>query len=114
MNKKDPLKICENKPTCWENRFLTHVGKFEETKFLKINRKQTVHIQYKKRHNILISISLKKNLRRPFSSVQSLSLVRLFATPWTAAHQASLLITNKSLNFNSNPACKIKNILVFS
>jgi len=27
-------------------------------------------------------------------SVQSLSHVRLFATPWTAAHQASLFITN--------------------
>ena len=26
--------------------------------------------------------------------VQSLNLVRLFATPWTAAHQASLFITN--------------------
>ena len=30
----------------------------------------------------------------PFSSVQSLSHVRLFATPWTAAHQASLSIIN--------------------
>ena len=29
-----------------------------------------------------------------FSSVQSLSRVQLFATPWTAAHQASLFITN--------------------
>ena len=29
-----------------------------------------------------------------FSSVQSLSRVQLFATPWTAAHQASLYITN--------------------
>ena len=29
-----------------------------------------------------------------FSSVQSLSCVWLFATPWTAAHQASLSITN--------------------
>ena len=29
-----------------------------------------------------------------FSSVQSLSHVRLFATPWTAAHQASVSITN--------------------
>ena len=29
-----------------------------------------------------------------FSSVQSLSRVRLFATPWTIAHQASLYITN--------------------
>ena len=28
------------------------------------------------------------------SSIQSLSCVRLFATPWTAAHRASLLITN--------------------
>ena len=29
-----------------------------------------------------------------FSSVQLLSTVRLFVTPWTAAHQASLSITN--------------------
>ena len=29
-----------------------------------------------------------------FSSFQSLSCVRLFATPWTVAHQASLSITN--------------------
>ena len=29
-----------------------------------------------------------------FSSVQSLSPVQLFATPWTATHQASLSITN--------------------
>ena len=29
-----------------------------------------------------------------FSLVQSLSCVRLFVTPWTAAHQASLSITN--------------------
>ena len=35
------------------------------------------------KHNLLI-----------FSSVQSLSLVQLFATPWTAACQASLSITN--------------------
>ena len=32
--------------------------------------------------------------RRLFSSVESLSRVPLFATPWTAAHQASLSITN--------------------
>ena len=31
---------------------------------------------------------------RSKSSVQSLSRVRLFATPWTTAHQASLSITN--------------------
>ena len=32
--------------------------------------------------------------RFSFSSVQSLSRVQLFATPWTAARQASLSITN--------------------
>ena len=31
---------------------------------------------------------------RYFSSSQSLSCVQLFVTPWTAAHQASLSITN--------------------
>ena len=31
---------------------------------------------------------------RDISSVQSLSRVRLFATPWTAGHQASLSITS--------------------
>ena len=34
------------------------------------------------------------SLKEQFSSVQLLSRVRLFATPWTAAHQASLSITN--------------------
>ena len=35
-----------------------------------------------------------KSVSVQFSSVQSLSHVRLFATPWTAARQASLSITN--------------------
>ena len=35
-----------------------------------------------------------KTLNCKFSSVQLLSRVQLFATPWTAAHQASLSITN--------------------
>ena len=34
------------------------------------------------------------DLSLQFSSVQSLSRVRLFVTPWIAAHQASLSITN--------------------
>ena len=37
---------------------------------------------------------LQKNSKIVFSSVQSLSRVRHFATPWTAAGQASLSITN--------------------
>ena len=36
----------------------------------------------------------KKRLFKHFSSVQSLSCVRLFVTPWTTAYQASLAITN--------------------
>ena len=35
-----------------------------------------------------------KSAHIQFSSIHSLSCVRLFATPWTAAHQASLSITN--------------------
>ena len=34
-----------------------------------------------------------------FSLVQSLSCVQLFATPWTAAHEASLSITNSRNSF---------------
>ena len=41
-----------------------------------------------------------------FSSVQSLSRVRLFATPWTAAHQASLSITNSEACSNSCPSSR--------
>ena len=37
------------------------------------------------------------------SSVQSLSHVRLFATPWTAARQASLSITNSQSLFKLMP-----------
>ena len=39
-------------------------------------------------NDLLLAVSVQ------FSSVQSLSRVRLFVTPWTAAHQASLSITN--------------------
>ena len=47
-------------------------------------------------NSLLPNSDLKKvgKTTRPFGSVQSLSHVRLFATPWTAAHQASLYITN--------------------
>ena len=46
------------------------------------------------------------NIVQIFSSVQLLSRVRLFATPWTATHQASLSITNswnptKPMSFES-------------
>ena len=40
-----------------------------------------------------------------FSSVQSLSRVRLFATPWIAAHQASLSITNSRSSLRLPSRC---------
>ena len=43
--------------------------------------------------NVYICLLISRN-RVQFSSVQSLSHVQLFATPWTAAHQASHSITN--------------------
>ena len=41
----------------------------------------------------------KKRTSVQFSSFQSLSCVRLFATPWIAARQASLSITNSRSSF---------------
>ena len=48
------------------------------------------------KYHIFIHSSVNEHLGcfHVFSSVQSLSRVRLFATPWTAASQASLSITN--------------------
>ena len=45
-------------------------------------------------HHLIFSLILYLYPMHFFSSVQSLSHVRLFATPWTAACQASLSITN--------------------
>ena len=46
-----------------------------------------------------------------FSSVQSLSCVWVFATPWTAAHQASLSITNSQ---SSSKLMSIESVMLFS
>ena len=46
-----------------------------------------------------------------FSSVQSLSRVRLFVTPWITAHQASLSITNSQ---SSLRLTSIKSVMPFS
>ena len=44
--------------------------------------------------SVFLSVYLYIHPSKSFSSVQSLSRVRLFATPWIAARQASLSITN--------------------
>ena len=41
----------------------------------------------------IVHLKLSQHCKSAICSVQSLSRVRLFATPWTAAHQASLSIT---------------------
>ena len=46
--------------------------------------------------NICKDMTKIKSFMIQSSSVQSLSRVRLFATPWVAARQASLSITNIS------------------
>ena len=46
-----------------------------------------------------------------FSSVQSLSCIQLFATPWTAAHQASLSITN---TYNLLKLMSIELVMLFN
>ena len=60
--------------------------------------------------------SWRKSYDQPqFSSVQSLSHVRLFATPCTATHQASLSITNScsSLKLMSTESVMPSNHLIF-
>ena len=54
----------------------------------------------------LCSINPLKSYRIQFSSVQLLSHIRLFATPWTAAHQTSLSITNSGAYSNSWPSSR--------
>ena len=46
------------------------------------------------RTSLIVVLSSEICCKVQFSSVQSLSRVRLFATPWVSAHQASLSITN--------------------
>ena len=61
--------------------------------FLDLQRKCTGEKLCGNWHVILVNFETLIFLET-FSSAYSLSHVRLFATPWTAAHQASLSITN--------------------
>ena len=56
-----------------------------------VNEWRTYYIQWNKSEREKQILYISKN---QFSSVQLLSRVRLLATPWIAAHQASLSITN--------------------
>ena len=81
----------------WQNQY--NIVKFKNKIKLKKKRKE-IHrkaIRSNKLYNHITNhSSIYKNqlCYYTFSSVQSLSRVQLFATPWTAAHQASLSINN--------------------
>ena len=63
---------------------------------------------------ILYQLSYQGSPTYSFSSLQSLSHIRLFAAPWTAAHQASLFITNSrsSLKLTSTELVMSSNHLI--
>ena len=56
----------------------------------------------------MVSVNKGRSTKLPFSSVQSLSHGRLFATPWIAACQASLSITN---SWNLPKLMSIKSVM---
>ena len=58
-------------------------------------------------NNLFTFLSLVFPSSNDFSSVQLLSHVRLFATPWTAAHQASLSIPIVGAYSNSCPSTPV-------
>ena len=58
---------------------------------------------YIKLYHIAIQQKLTQHCKSNISSVQSLSRVWLFATPWTAARQASLSIPTPGIYSNSCP-----------
>ena len=79
---------------------------------------ESVHVHWEKNKGKTTKIMFRKQYRKIcflfFSSVQSLSCVRLFETPWIAAHQASLSITNSrsSLRLTSSESVMPSNHLI--
>ena len=71
-----------------------HKGSLQESKWNKINK--ITSVRYWAHWSVSMDFSLRIFMwySVQFSSVQLLSRVWLFATPWTAAYQASLSITN--------------------
>ena len=74
---------------CWQQSLRRNGVAFIVNK----SQKCSTWVQSQKWQNDLCSF-LRQTIKHQFSSVQSLSRVRLLATPWTTAHQASLSITN--------------------
>ena len=108
--KKGSAKECSNYRTI---AFISHASKVM-LNILQASLQQYVnpelpHVQAgfgkrqrNQRSNCLYLLDHRKSKRVPekyLTSVQSLSRVRLFATPWITAHQASLSITSSQSSF---------------
>ena len=70
------------------------INLMRQQKFLHLDFTKTISIWEDMSSSQGVSINVKNALFSCFTSVQLLSRVQLFATPWITAHQASLSITN--------------------
>ena len=77
-----------------ESRKMVLMNLFVEQEYTCSHREQTCGYSRERRRGKKLRAALTYIHFYTLSSVQSLSHVRLFATPWTAARQASLSITN--------------------
>ena len=90
-----PLPLPQGRRGSWRNRkFLQDVHVTAFSKFLEIYIWSLVSIHLSCWILDNFNLSFSPNGHYEFSSVQSLTCIRLFETPWTAACQASLSITN--------------------
>ena len=89
----------------WQNQFKTNmiIRIYRQRSWKSEKLTQFIYINIKRKwrsknlrcnHNVIFGKSAIPKSSIQFSSVQSLSRVRLLATPWIAARQASLSITN--------------------
>ena len=85
---KKEIKICIEMS---ENENTTTWNLWDTVKAVLRGKFIAIQVYFKKQVIILNAFQ--------FSSVQSLSRVWIFATPWIAAHQASLSITNSQSSF---------------
>ena len=90
-------RVSQVKPLCWQTSLCDRIIHTLATMYIIRTADPRVTLKFP-----FVSMCNKRYINK-FSSVQSLSRVRLFAIPWIAAHQAFLSITNSrsSLRFMS-------------
>ena len=73
---------------------ILYTASWKKVFFFLMTSKEDIWLNYDKKIFLCVKLCKTSELRSKFSSVQSHSHVWLFVTPWTAARQASLSITN--------------------